>query len=416
MKKIIALFSGLALLTGISGCSTAVAAANLMDGVSANDTQTAEISDASAAAVCDFSVRLFAESFEDGKNTLISPYSVLSAMAMTANGAKGNTLSQMEQVFGLGMDELNAFIRDYNAALPSDEKYKFSSANSIWFRDSEDLVIERDFLQANADYYDAGAYKSPFNNETVRDINNWVSSNTDGMIKNIVNEIPEDAAAYLVNALAFDAEWEEIYHKYNIEKDMEFTKEDGTKQKAELMHSTEGRYLSDENASGFIKPYKDGKYAFAALLPNEGVTVSEYLGTLSGEHLRDMLQNAERITVYAAIPKFKSEYSAEMSGTLSGLGITDAFDWSKADFSAMGHSTKPDENLFISRVLHKTFIEVTERGTKAGAATTVVLNTASSAGPEAETHAVYLDRPFVYMILDTENNIPIFIGTVMDMD
>ncbi len=415
MKRIIALISVMALLVGISGCSTAVAAANLMDGIPANDTGTAEISDTSAAAVCDFSVRLFAESFEDGKNTLISPYSVLNAMAMTANGAKGDTLSQIEQAFGLNMDELNEFMRGYKTALPSDEKCRFHSANSIWFKDSDELVIERDFLQANADYYGAGAYKSPFDSSTIKDINNWVSLNTDGMIKNIVDEIPEDGAAYLVNALSFDAEWEDIYRKDEIEKNRDFTKEDGTKQKADLMYSTEGRYLSDESASGFVKPYKGGKYAFAALLPNEGVTVSEYIGTLTGEHLRDMLQNSEQIIVYTALPKFKTEYDTEMSGMLSAMGITDAFDWSKADFTAMGHSTKPDENLFISRVLHKTFIEVDEKGTKAGAAAVVEM-LSGSAAPSEEPHTVYLDRPFVYMIIDTENNIPVFIGTVMDME
>ncbi len=415
MKKLISLISGLALLTGISGCTNAVAAENLMDGVTANVSGAAEISEEDAAAVCDFSVRLFAESFEDGKNTLISPYSVLSAMAMTANGAKGDTLSQMESTFGLGMDELNAFMRDYNAALPSDEKCKLNLANSIWFRDSKELVIEHDFLQANADYYGAGAYKSPFDSSTIKDINNWVSLNTNGMIKNIVDKIPEDGAAYLVNALSFDAEWEDIYRKDEVEKNRDFTKEDGTKQKADLMYSTEGRYLSDDSASGFVKPYKGGKYAFAALLPNEGVTVSEYIGTLTGEHLREMLQNAEQIIVYTALPKFKTEYDTEMSGTLSAMGITDAFYWSKADFSAMGHSTRPDEYLFISRVLHKTFIEVDEKGTKAGAAAAVEM-LCGSAAPSEEPHTVYLDRPFVYMIIDTENNIPVFIGTVMDME
>lgn len=417
MKRIIALISVMALLTGISGCSTAVSAANLMDGIPANDTGTAEISDSSAAAVCDFSVRLFAESFEDGKNTLISPYSVLNAMAMTANGAEGNTLSQMESTFGLNRDELNAFMRDYNAALPSDEKCRFHSANSIWFKDSEELVIERDFLQANADYYGAGAYKSPFNDTTVKDINNWVSLNTDGMIKNILDEIPDDAAAYLVNALSFDAEWSSVYDKDRIEKNKDFTKEDGTKQKTELMYSTESGYLSDESASGFLKPYKGGKYAFAALLPNKGVTVSEYISTLTGEHLRDMLQNTESAKVYAAIPKFKTEYNIEMKDALSDLGITDAFDFNKSDFSAMGHSTNPDENLFISRVLHKTYIEVDEKGTKAGAAAMVEMRFGSAApSEEIKSYTVHLDRPFVYMIFDTENNIPVFIGTVMDME
>jgi serpin B len=123
------------------------------------------------------------------------------------------------------------------------------------------------------------------------------------------------------------------------------------------------------------------------------------------------LQDAQSIEVKTAIPKFESDYSVEMSDILKSMGMTDAFDGGLADFSGLGKSA--DGNIFISRVIHKTFITVDEKGTKAGAATAVEMETLSA--PMEEPKTVYLDRPFVYMLIDCETNLPIFIGTVTDM-
>ncbi|HHU77934.1 MAG TPA: serine protease [Clostridiales bacterium] len=368
-----------------------------------------ELSGDNAAAVTDFAVRLFQHSAEDGKNTLISPLSVLTALSMTANGAKGNTLAQMEDVFGIQVAELNPYLHAYFKALPAGEKYKLSPANSIWFRDDERFTVSQDFLQANANWYNAGIYKAPFDDTTLKDINNWVSENTDGMIKDILDEIPYDAVMYLINALAFEAEWQKIYNKGRVREGV-FTKEDGTRQNVELMYSEEYEFLKDEKATGFIKYYADRKYAFVALLPDEGVTVSDYVDSLTGERLRELLTDPKPVQVNAAIPKFEIEYSVKMNEILKGMGMVDAFDYEAADLSGIGSSSRG--NLFISRVLHKTFIAVDEKGTKAGAATVVEVQNESA---PSEFEIVYLDRPFVYMLIDCEALLPFFIGTAMDI-
>ena len=189
---------------------------DLMDGIKprVNTGDAAELTDVSDAAVTDFAIRLFKESMEDGENTLISPLSVLVALSMTANGADNETLSQMEAVLGMPIDQLNTWISTYMANLPEEEKYKLSLANSIWFKDDPSFVVNEEFLQTNADYYGAGIYKAPFDDSTLKEINTWVEDNTDGMIKDILDQIPEDAVMYLVNALAFDAEWQNIYNEY----------------------------------------------------------------------------------------------------------------------------------------------------------------------------------------------------------
>ena len=413
MKKLIALLLIFAMALGLTACSQ-VSANDLMKDVPAKAVDVLPDMDAGAAAAADFGVRLFKTSMEEGKNTLISPLSVLYALAMTANGADGETLVQMEQVLGMDVENLNSYMLAYLDLLPESKDYKMSLANSIWFKDDPDFIVEQSFLQTNADYYGAGAYKAAFDECTRNDINNWVKEHTDGMIPEILDEIPDEAIMYLVNALAFDAKWADEYEEHQI-REGRFTMEDGTRQDVDMMHSEEYTYLEDDLATGFIKYYKDRKYAFVAMLPNEGVSVSQYVDSLTGEHLRELLNNPQDLTVFASIPKFETEYDTEMSEVLQEMGMTDAFDWRVADFSRLGTYNVDGMNICINRVLHKTFISVTEQGTRAGAATAVEM-VAEGAMEIVEFKEVVLDRPFVYMLIDCETNLPFFIGTMMNVN
>ena len=409
---IISLLLVCAMAVNLTGCTMEVQAKDLMDGITPNQVNALDDLGSQNADIADFAIRLFKASEESGKNTLISPLSVLCALAMTANGAEEETLAQMEEVLGMTTEELNLYLYSYMQNLPQGEKYKLSLANSIWFTEDERFTVNHDFLQTNANYYGADIYKAPFDKQTLKDINNWVKQNTDEMIPEILDQIPSEAIMYLVNALAFEAEWSEIYEKHQV-KDGEFTKEDGTKQDVKFMYGSEGTYLEDEKATGFMKRYKGGKYAFVAMLPNEGVSVSEYIASLDGESLNALLANPQYATVHTSIPKFETEYKVEMSEILKSMGMTEAFDMYNADFEGLGTST--GGNIYISRVLHKTFISVGEKGTKAGAATVVEMKDGAAAEP-TEPKEVYLDRPFVYMLVDCENNIPFFIGTMMDVN
>ncbi|MCD8117090.1 MAG: serpin family protein [Oscillospiraceae bacterium] len=418
----------LLLALALTGCGARTQAADLMEDVapepmateaadSTAEPMVTEAADSTAGtedaaqAVTDFAVRLFQQCAQAGDNTLVSPVSVLYALAMTANGAAENTLAQMEAVFGVSMETLNPYLSAYMENLPSGEDYKLTAANAIWFREDERLTVRQEFLQTNANYYNADIYQAPFDQGTLEEINSYVSEHTDGMVEDILDKISDDAVMYLVNALAFDAQWQTIY-KENEVRSGDFTLEDGTVREAELMYSEESVYLEDENATGFIKYYKDGAYAFVALLPNEGVTVADYVASLTGAGLTALLENAQDITVEAAIPKFTSEYSAELSEALAAMGMTDAFDIDLADFSLLGEYE--DGNICISRVLHKTYIAVDERGTQAGAATVVEMVAETALEAPEETKTVYLNRPFVYLLIDCGTNTPIFMGTVMD--
>lgn len=398
----------------LTGCATKVQAADLMEGVQANTVTGKAADDAFAQSQMRLAVELFQSSVLESKdeNVLISPLSIQLALAMTANGANGNTKAEMEALLGgeISLEDLNEYLYSYVNNLPSAEKYKLQIANSIWFRDDEGrLQVEKDFLQKNADYYGAQAYKAAFDDQTLKDINNWIKDHTDGMIDSILDQIDEDAVMYLINALVFDAEWQHVYDKSDVYKG-KFTNINGTEKQVDMMHSEESVYLQDKNAIGFMKPYSGSKYNFAVLLPNEGIDIYEYIAGLTGEELMETLSTPQLGMVMATLPKFSYEYELTMNDVLKELGMPSAFSGDTADFSKMAHSSRG--NIYIGDVLHKTFISVDELGTKAGAVTKVQMNDESA--PMSEW-VVTLNRPFVYMIIDNETKLPIFIGTVMDI-
>ena len=411
---ILSLIMVCSMAVNLTGCATKVQAADLMEGVNANTVTGKAADDAFAQSQMRLAVDLFQSSVLESKdeNVLISPLSIQLALAMTANGADGDTKAEMEALLGgeISLEDLNEYLYSYVSNLPSAEKHKLQIANSIWFRDDEGrLQVEKNFLQKNADYYGAQAYKAAFDDQTLKDINNWVKDHTDGMIDSILDQIDEDAVMYLINALVFDAEWQHVYDKSDVYKG-KFTNIGGTEKQVDMMHSEETVYLQDENAIGFMKPYSGSKYNFAVLLPNEGVDIYEYIAGLTGESLMETLSTPQLGMVMATLPKFSYEYELTMNDVLKELGMPSAFSGDTADFSKMAHSSRG--NIYIGDVLHKTFISVDELGTKAGAVTKVQMNDESA--PMSEW-VVTLNRPFVYMIIDNKTNLPVFIGTVMDV-
>lgn len=350
---------------------------------------------------------IFGQTLREGENTLISPLSIFGSLSMAAEGADGETQAQIVQIFVSETSwSADLMFNEYAHSLPQGDKCKVSLANSVWIRDLPGFEVESSYVDNCLSRYDAELYQGSFDESTLEAINRWVKEKTDGMITEVINEIPPDAMMYLINALAFDAEWKTIYSDTQV-RDGIFTAGDGTEQKAEMMYSQEAVYLEDGEASGFLKYYADERYAFLAMLPNEGLSVTDYAASLAEDPYHavpDILDSAQEITVNAAIPKFECSYDISLKDALMALGMVDAFDPEKADFSNICKNSE----LYIGEVLHKTYIAVDERGTKAGAITAVEMD--SRAAMHTDEKTVYLDRPFLYMIIDCEEEIPLFIG------
>ena len=406
LKKLLAFLLAAACLLTATGCAAKSAATDLTKDVKKTE-QSVQLDETALeqtikAETC-FGVKLLQNEMEK-VNPLISPLSVASALSMTANGAVGDTKAQMEAVLGADADTLSSSFAALQDAKKDDKQLKL--ANSIWVKDTPTLHVEDAFLQKNADCFGAGIYSAPFDDSTKPAINDWVSQHTDQMIPKILDEIPDDAVMYLVNALAFEAKWEEIFETTQVHTGR-FTSRDGVEQTGDFLYGETSQYLSGEHAEGFLKFYEGQKYAFAALLPEEGIEIGEFVSGLTGQALHAILSSPQSETVEFGLPKFQAEFDTELSESLKTLGMTDAFDGEKADFSALG--TSDEGNILISRVLHKTFIQVDEAGTKAGAATAVEM---TAEGAAEYPHSVLLNRPFVYMIVDLETGLPIFLGAL----
>lgn len=416
VKKMLAVFMSVlslaACILPFSGCGKTVgkvhnkgvksgAVRDLTEGISKNESASKAPDDEFKAAASSFAAELFKDNYSKGKTTLVSPLSVLTALALVQNGAQGNTLAQLEQALGgLDRDTLNAYMRAYCDFLTESDELKI--ANSVWTDSSAEA--KRAFLQKAVDSYSAQLFSAPLSDpKTVESINSWVKKNTDGMIPKIIEKADRDAVMMLINAVAFEAKWETPYTNDDIEK-LEFNSYSGKSKKTEFMCSTESVYLSDSDAVGFMKPYKNGRFAFAALLPDENTGIDDYVASLSGDKLMKIFSSAKKNEeVDVKMPKFKAEYSTQLIDTLKKMGIEDAFDRKSADFSSL---IDKNDGAYIGTVMHKTFIEVDQEGTRAAAATLVGISKMSMPA----INPVCLNRPFVYMIVDTETNLPLFIG------
>lgn len=376
------------------------------------------------------------EAVKTGRSALVSPLSVAEALAMTANGAQGSTRQQMETILGLDVASLNEYLNAQRAGLPGlDEQDGDPSvriSNSIWLRYMPGLTVETPFLQTAETWYGASIFSAPFDTTTARDINEWVRYETDGMLDQLLDEreaLPDEAMVYLVNALAFEGAWETPYDDALVST-APFTCEDGTQHDVELMYSFEGTYFEADLASGrvavddqqplavddanritgFLKRYQGGSFAFVALLPPEGISIADFVERLSGTTLASILDAPRSNPVDAYLPSFSYDYRTDLAEQLKSIGMTEAFDPTRANFEGIS-TTVP---LYISNVIHQAHIDVDREGTSAAAATVVEMR-AGASGPtqQGEVKTVRLDRPFIYLIVDTRTSTPLFLGTYL---
>ncbi|MBR3967646.1 MAG: serpin family protein [Clostridia bacterium] len=390
----------------------------LLELLSASEAKGMELSEEFSKAITKSAFDHFGQAIGDKKedNVLISPLSIYIALAMTACGAGGETLSQMENVLGgLKIADAAKYLKVLSDEITENEKITLGLANSIWIRDNKSMIeVNESFLDIAKEYFSADIFKEKFDNKTLKDINAWIENKTNGMIREMLDKIDDTTVMYLINALVFEADWDEIYETSQL-RESDFTSYSGKKTRTELMYSTEDYYLADEKATGFIKPYADSRYGFVALLPSSDMDIYEYASSLTGESFAALLKNREKANVNAAMPQFSYEYSDSLVEELKALGMTDAFSETFANLSGIGRSSWG--NIYISDVLHKTFIEVSPKGTKAGAATVVIADCESAMiEVNVKTYDVILDRPFIYAITDLESGIPLFIGVLAELE
>ncbi|MBE9467222.1 MAG: serpin family protein [Bacteroidetes bacterium] len=354
-----------------------------------------------------FGFDLFIEtnkSEEQSKNIFVSPLSVSFALAMTYNGADNETKTAMENALrlnGLTADEINSSFKNImNSFIGLDPKVTLDIANSIWYR--ENFLVEQNFIDINKNYYNAEVNALDFASPQALDIiNNWVATNTNNKIKTIIDKLSEQTVMILINAIYFKGNW-----KYKFEKADTDTKPfymaDGTTKNV-LMMQQEGDFncMSNELFKAIELPYGDEKFSMLIMLPNQDKTTNDIINELSDNNWNDWLNSFEKTkSLNVIIPKFKYKYDKELNNILKIMGMEIAFS-AGANFSKIN----PLESLFISKVIHKTYVDVNEEGTEAAAVTAVVMD--NCIGPANMFNA---NKPFVFAIKEKSTNSIIFIG------
>ena len=370
----------------------------------ADESQTPENYQEFTAAYMDFAASLLKNS-ESDENVVLSPLSLYTVLSVTANGASGKTQREIEKALGqdLNISEINTFIHYLNErvkALNSEEGF-VNSANSLWIRD--DYSVKAQFLQNVVNYYDSEVFRTELKAE---EINSWIENKTDGEIKDMLSELDKDTALVLVNALLFDDEWVTPYEEGNIYNgSFKGTKGEET---VKFMESNE-MFIESKDAKGMIKSYKNTPCKFVAILPDEKISVDEYAASLSGAKLETILSSATGVNrCIAHLPQFERRNKLSLSETAKAMGMELMFT-DEANFDALTMS----DGLKVSDIMQESFIKVSETGTKAGSSTTVTLRGSDSETQDFEE--LKFDRPFVFMIVENESNLPLFIGTVKSM-
>ncbi len=362
-----------------------------------------------------FGINLFKEVLqaeEPEKNVMISPLSVSLALAMTYNGADGDTKTAMEETLelaGLSTDQINENYKFLIDALSSvDPKVLLSIANSIWYKHT--FPVEQNFIDINQDYYYAEVSPLDFSDpNAVNTINNWVADKTNDLITEVLDFIPAGAVMYLINAIYFKGIWTFEFDENETEEEP-FHLSDGTAKNVPMMVQEESfNYLSNDWVQAVEMPYGQENYSMIVLLPLAGKTLNEVVEELSNETWNNWLgdfHKEEKVVIH--LPRFKFEYENLLNEELINMGMGIAFDPGNADFSKIN----PDRQLWISRVIHKSFIEVNEEGTEAAAVTVVEIIETSAPG---ETYISFrVNQPFLFAIKEKYTNTIIFIGRVME--
>jgi serpin B len=345
-------------------------------------------------------------------NMMVSPLSVSMALGMTRNGAANGTLEAMTNTLGFaGMSETEInesykYIIETFSGL--DPKVKLQIANSIWYDNS--FSAEVAFVNTNQSYFGAEVSKLDLSGATAVDmINAWVKEKTNSLIPKIIDQIPANAVMYLVNAVYFKGLWRSQFESKNtVQKP--FTLSNGTVVQAPAMnqHAT-FPYYKGAGFEAIELPYNQGNFEMSVILPDAGKSVGDIISLLSQENWDAWSKQFGERDIQLQLPKFKYEYEEkQMKPILSGMGMGVTFDPDNADFTRINSGG----GLYISRVLHKTYIETNEEGTEAAAVTAVEIGV-TSAGP-GQPYAFTINRPFVYFIREKSTGTILFIGTVMN--
>jgi serine protease inhibitor len=358
-----------------------------------------------------FGLKLFRQIIkeEKDKNVFISPLSVSMALGMTYNGANGETQGAMQKVLelsGLTLQEINESYKSLIGLLTGlDPKVRFQIANSIWYR--QELSFEKEFIDLNKTYFNAQVSGLDFSDPSAaKTINAWVDKNTNGKITEIVDDpIDPLLVMFLINAIYFKGTWTYEFDK-DLTRDDWFILPDGSKKACRMMkREGEFRYFQTADFQAIDLPYGDGDFSMTIFLPAPKMDIDSLITEFDQKNWDLWMGSFFNQKLTLQFPKFVLAYELSLNDVLKTLGMAFAFDPLRADFTKM---YKGPNNVYISKVKHKTFVDVNEEGTEAAAVTSVEI------GITSVGNFMRVDRPFVFAIRENKSGTIVFIGKIVE--
>jgi serine protease inhibitor len=348
-------------------------------------------------------------------NTFVSPASVMLALTMTYNGADGTTRDAMArtlEVEGMSLDDVNRAFADLKSALnPSDPKIQLKIANSLWARNG--FALKPAFIKRNKDYFAAEVNSLNFADTAApQTINSWVNKNTEGKIDKIVDTISPEAVLFLINAIYFKGQWQVEFKKEKTAPDM-FRLTGGDRKEVPMMsQSGDYSYYKGKDFQAVALPYGKGSVSMYVFLPDEQTSLDQFEQSLTSENWDTWMKSFQMTPGDLKLPRFKVEWESKLNDVLQALGMAEAFDPRRANFSQIA-DVSAGNSLYISEVKHKTWAEVNEEGTVAAAVTSVGMFV-TSAQPPRERFNMKVDRPFFFAIRDNQTGVVLFMGSVVN--
>lgn len=367
------------------------------------------------AATSRFAFKLYGQIIKqrNGKNTFVSPASVMLALAMTYNGSDGTTRDAMArslELEGMSLDDVNRAFADLKLALnPNDPKVQLKIANSLWARNG--FALKPAFIKRNEDYYDAEIANLNFADPSAtKTINSWVNKNTEGKIEKIIEQIKPGDVLFLINAIYFKGQWQFEFKKENTKPDM--FRLPGSDRKEVPMMSQSGSffYYKGKDFQSVALPYGAGRISMYIFLPDEQTGLDQFERSLTSENWEMWMKSFQPTPGDLMLPRFKVEWESKLNDVLATVGMAEAFDPMRANFSQMADVNSAN-NLYISEVRHKAIAEVNEEGTVAAAVTSVGVALTSVQQPR-EKFVMKVDRPFFFAIRDNQTGVVLFMGSV----
>ncbi|MBN2747111.1 MAG: serpin family protein [Bacteroidales bacterium] len=358
-------------------------------------------------------------SSKSNDNIFISPFSISTALAMTYVGAAEKTEEEMKTTLHFGENSLD-FHKAYSAYVQQLESnaagnIQLSIANKIWTQKKYELKPQ--FITTNREAYLSEIAKMNFAEkpeESRLEINRWIEDKTKEKIKDLIpfGMITSDTRLVLTNAIYFKGDWANQFEKENT-KDKPFYTLDNTETPIPFMHNRlELRYFERNEYQLVMLPYQGQKHSMVVVLPSKKSGIEKAAAMMSTNLFSDLAKSRQQ-DVIIELPKFKILQSVNLNEPLKELGMKQAFS-EAANFSNM---TKIDDDLHISAVLHKAFIEVDEKGTEAAAATAVIMTVECTIVSNPKLPVSFIaNRPFLFYIIDNQTNAILFMGKMMNPD